>query len=136
MKSGSALYDTNVLIAYLFREEDRFNIAKRALESHIVRAISIISIHEIHLYSIKFNVEAKFLQIKELLAKLFTIAPLNQEACIKASTLRTLYKLPEVDSLILATAICNRYNHFYTFDKDFRELNNKNIEGTTVHWLP
>ncbi|MCD6095346.1 MAG: PIN domain-containing protein [Thermoprotei archaeon] len=135
MSDNKAFYDTNILIAFLFREEERFNVAKRVLESHVVRAMSIISLHEIHLYSIRFDVEAKFFKIKKSLLKLFTIVPLNQEVCIKASALRISYRLPEVDSLIFATAVCNGYSHFYTFDRDFRELNGKRIERTVVHWL-
>ncbi|RLG63798.1 hypothetical protein DRO21_05270 [archaeon] len=71
MEESRGFYDTNVLIAYLFREENRFNIARNILIRHATRALSIISIHEIHMFSVKLGVEAKFLEIKALLHKLF-----------------------------------------------------------------
>jgi len=55
--------------------------------------------------------------------------------CVKASHLRKSYGVPEVDSLILATAVFLEYNYFYTFDDDFKELNNKVIEKTMVRYL-
>jgi len=55
-----------VLIAYLFKEENRFDDAKDVLKKHTTRALSIISIHEIHVYSIKFGVENKFLKVKNI----------------------------------------------------------------------
>ncbi len=70
MREGRGFYDTNVLIAYLFKEENRFDVAKDILRKHTTRALSIISIHEIHVYSIKFGVENKFLEAKTLLHKL------------------------------------------------------------------
>jgi len=123
------------LIAYLFREEGRFEIAREVLKKHVVKALSIISIHEIHMFSIKLGVEEKFLKVKEFIHKLFRIEPLEQDVCIRASYLRKEFSPPEVDSLILATAIHFKYNHFYTFDKDFEKLNNKVIEKTIVHYL-
>ena len=123
------------MIAYLFREEGRFEIAREVLKKHVVKALSIISIHEIHMFSIKLGVEEKFLKVKEFIHKLFRIEPLEQDVCIRASYLRKEFSLPEVDSLILATAIHFKYNHFYTFDKDFEKLNNKVIEKTIVHYL-
>jgi len=128
-------YDSNVLIAYLFREEDRFDVARHVLKKHPTRAISIISIHEIHMYSMKIGVEGKFINIKKSLHKLFKILPLSQDICIKASRLRRIYGLPEVDALILATAISEKYPYFYTFDGDFEELNGKKVEGTLIHFL-
>ena len=135
MEESRGFYDTNVLIAYLFREENRFDIARNVLRRHATRALSIISIHEIHMFSIKLGVETKFLDIKTLLDKLFRIEPLNQSICIKASHLRKTYKLPEIDSLVLATVVCLKYKHFYTFDRDFKELNNNVVEETLIHYL-
>lgn len=135
VKDDKAFYDTNVLLAYLFREENRFETARRVLKRHALKAISIISIHEIHMYSIKFNVEDKFIDVKELLHSLFKITPLHQDICIKASHIRRKYGIPEVDALILASAVYERYKHFYTFDKDFVELDNKIIGETRVHYL-
>lgn len=136
MVEGSrAFYDTNILIAYLFKEERRFNIARHVLRKHSLKAVSIISIHEIHMYSIKFNVEDKFINIKESLHKLFKITSLNQNICIKASHIRKKHKLPEIDALILATAVNEKYPYFYTFDKDFEKLNGKRIEKTTIHYI-
>lgn len=134
-KGNNAFYDTNVLIAYLFKEENRFDIARNVLRKYFVRGISIISIHEIHLYSLKFNIEGKFLEIKDLIHRLFKIIPITQDTCIRASHLRRDYKLPEIDSLILATAINMEYRHFYTFDKDFETLDNKKLENTVIHYL-
>ena len=134
-KEGRGFYDTNVLVAYLFREEDRFGVAKEVLEKHVVKALSIISLHEIHMYSIRFGVEDKFIEVKESLHKLFRVEPLSQDVCVKASHLRKSYGVPEVDSLILATAVFLEYNYFYTFDDDFKELNNKVIEKTMVRYL-
>ena len=136
MVEGSrAFYDTNVLIAYLFREENRFETAKRVLKKHSLKALSIISIHEIHMYSIKFGVENRFMEIKEPLHSLFKIIPLSQDICIKASHIRRNYKLPEIDALILASAVHEKYKHFYTFDKDFEKLNNNRIMETIIHYL-
>jgi len=134
-KGNRALYDSNILIAYLFKEKDRFETAKNILKKHLSKAISIISIHEIHMYSVKFNVEDKFTKIKNSLYNLFKVIPLNQDICIKASHIRKTHKLPAIDALILATAIQEKYTHFYTFDKDFEKLNNKRIQETTIHYL-
>ena len=130
-----AFYDSNVLIAYLFGEEKRFEVAWRVLEKHKFRATSIIAIHEIHMYSLKYNTEKKFLEIREMLDRLFKIMPLTQEACIKASYLRMKYELPEVDSLILATALETKCKYFYTFDKDFEQLDKRTIEKTKVYYI-
>ncbi len=43
----------------------------------------MISIHEIHLYSLKFNLGGKFLEIKDLIHGLFKIIPITQDTCIK-----------------------------------------------------
>ncbi len=69
----SAFYDTNLLIAYLLKEEDRFEAAKQALKRHALKAISIITIHEIHMYSVRLGVEERFAKSKEMLHKLFKI---------------------------------------------------------------
>jgi len=130
-----AFYDSNVLIAYLFEEEGKFEVAHRILKKYKLRAISVIAIHEIHMYSLKYNTENKFLQIKDILDRIFKIMPLTQEACIRASYLRIEYNLPEVDSLILATAVKAKYRNFYTFDKDFEQLDGKEIEETTIHYI-
>ena len=130
-----AFYDTNVLIAYLFREEGRFRVAEGVLRKHHLKAMSVISIHEIHVYSVRYGVEDRFAKIKELIHKLFKIIPLNQDICLKATHIRRKYNLPEIDALILATAVHEKYPHFYTFDKDFEKLNNKKIKETTVHYM-
>ena len=128
-------YDTNVLLAYLFREEGRFRATESALRKHHLRAISVISIHEIHMYSVRYGVEDRFTKVKELMHRLFKIIPINQDVCVKASYVRRGHKLPEIDALILATAVHEKYPHFYTFDKDFEKLNNKKIEETTIHYM-
>ena len=105
-----------------------FNIAWQVLRKHALKALSIISIHEIHMYSIRFNVENKFIKVKESLHKLFKIVPLNQNICLTASHIRRNHKLPEIDSLILATAVHEKYI-------DFEKLNNKVVGETAVHYL-
>ena len=135
VKGSKAFYDTSILIAYLFKESSRFDVAKQVLKEHLVKAISIISIHEIHMYSVKYGVEDRFISIKRLLSKLFKVVPITQEVCIRASHIRRKYRLPEIDALILASAVTEGYRHFFTFDKDFEALNNKVIEKTTIHYL-
>ncbi|MCD6195860.1 MAG: type II toxin-antitoxin system VapC family toxin, partial [Staphylothermus sp.] len=73
--------------------------------------------------------------IKEPLHSLFKIIPLSQDICIKASHIRRNYKLPEIDALILASAVHEKYKHFYTFDKDFEKLDNNRIMETIIHYL-
>ena len=34
-------YDSNILIAYLFNEENRFDVARHVLKKHSLKAISI-----------------------------------------------------------------------------------------------
>ena len=84
------------------------------------KAVSIIPIHEIHMYSIKYNVEDRFVGIKELRCYINSskVEPITQDVCMKASRIRIKYGLPEVDALILATAINGGYKHFFTFDRD------------------
>jgi len=134
-KGKGAFYDTNVLVAFLFREEGGFETASKALKKHAARAISVISIHEIHAYCLKFSVEDRFTKLKNMLHKLFKITPLDQNACIKASHIRKTHKLPEVDALILATAVHGGFNHFYTFDRDYAELDGSKLEATVIHYL-
>ncbi len=135
MKGETGFYDTNVLAAYLFREEGRVHIAKQVIMNHIVKGISIITIHELCTLSIRFNLEDRFNSIKEQLEKIFKIVSLDQESCLIASHLRKEYELPEIDSLILASAIRNKYRHFYTFDRDFEKLDEITIDQTTIHYL-
>jgi len=70
VKGDMAFYDTNILIAYLFREEGRFDVAEQVLRKHVSKAMSIISIHEIHMYSVKFDVLRSY-----LLAKTYALKP-------------------------------------------------------------
>ncbi len=64
MKRDRGFYDSNILIVYLFKEENRFDMARKVLEKHSVRAISIISIHELHMYSVKLGVEDRFTKVQ------------------------------------------------------------------------
>ncbi|PUA32933.1 MAG: hypothetical protein B9J98_03340 [Candidatus Terraquivivens tikiterensis] len=128
----SALYDSNVLIAYLFREEERFHKAKGALAKHSNRYMSMISIHEIEYYSRKIGVETKFMEIKPKLYKLVRPLQVDQEVCSYAISLRDLEKLPEMDALIAATAIRYGINYLYTFDEDFARLHNRSVQGTVM----
>lgn len=136
MAVAEALYDTNVLAAYLFEEEGRFDAARSVLKKHRSKAISIITLHEVYMYSLKYGVEERFLKVKEALERIFKVLPLTQETCLRASHLRIRYRLPEVDSLILATAVEARCRNFYTFDDDFEQLDGEVIEGTRVHHIP
>ena len=51
---------------------------------------------------------------------------------VRAITLRSLEKLPEIDSLIAATAIRYNIDYFYTFDEDFTHLNNRKMQNTLI----
>jgi len=99
-----ALCDSNILIAHLFSEEERFDEAKEVLAKRSLRYISIISIHEIGYYAKRMEVEEEFIKIKPKLHKFIKPLEIDQETCIQATTLRTMEKLPEVDALIAATA--------------------------------
>ena len=129
---GKALYNSNVLIAYLFREEHRFDVAKEVLAMHSDRYMSIISVHEIGYYSKKMGTENKFMEIKPKLIQLIKPLQIDEEICMQAINLRSLEKLPEIDSLIAATAIRYNVDYFYTFDEDFTRLNNTKIRNTTI----
>jgi len=131
-RKGKALYDSNILIAYLFREERRFDIAKEVLAKHSNRYMSIISIHEIGYYSRKMGTEVKFVEIKPKLSQLIKPLQIDQETCMHAINLRSLEKLPEIDSLIAATAIRYNIDYFYTFDQDFTQLNNRRLRNTII----
>ncbi len=43
--------------------------------------------------------------------------------------------LPEIDALILATAVVNGFSEFYTFDGDFEGLDGKRVGATLVRYL-
>ncbi len=127
-----AFYDSSILIAYLFAEEDRFHEAKKVLAKHKDRYISIISIHELGYYSRKMNVEERFLKLKPKIYQLTKTISLSQEVCIKAVQLRSIYKLPEIDALIAATAIHHNMDYFYTFDEDFTDMKGRIIQNTRI----
>ncbi len=129
------MYDSNVIAAYLFEEEGRHKGARRVLSRHHSRAISVISIHEIHTLSLRNGVEERFLRIKEDLNRLFDVLELTQGICLRASRLRMEFGIPEVDSLILATAVEERFRNFYTFDRDFKDLDGERIEETFIHYI-
>lgn len=52
-----------------------------------------------------------------------------------AARIRLERGVPEVDSLILATAVEAGYDTFYTFDVDFRRLNGETIGQTKIVYL-
>ncbi len=134
-RQDSIFLDTNVVAAYLLREKGRLELARKAILSGAKRGISIITVHELYTIALRLNVAEKFMEAKQLIEKAFTIHPLTQEACMKASHLRVAYGLPEVDALILATAVVNGYAKFFTFDTDFKKLDGVKVEGTTVVYL-
>jgi len=41
-------------------------------------------------------------------------------------------KLLEIDSLIVAMAICYDVDYFYTFDEDFMHLNSRKIQNILI----
>mgnify|MGYP000179704777 CR=1 FL=1 len=55
-----AFYDSNALIAYPFGEEKRFEVARKILEELKSRVTSIITIHEIYVYSLKYALGRSF----------------------------------------------------------------------------
>ncbi len=134
-RNVSVFLDTNVLATYIFKERGRFEIARRSVKRSTIRGISVITIHELYLIAKKLNVADRFFEAKELIEKAFRVHPLSQEVCIKAAELRYSYKLPEVDALILATAIVNKYSEFHTFDNDFQHLEGSVLEGTKIVYL-
>ena len=126
------LYDSNILIAYLFAEKERFDKAKKVLRKYSNRFISMLSIHEISYYSKKMSIEERFIDIKPKLNQLVKPLAIDQEVCLQASHLRVAYGLPEIDALIAATAVRYDMNYFYTFDEDFGQLHNKKIQNTRI----
>ena len=72
------------------------------------------------------------MEIKSKLSQLIKPLQIDQETCMHAINLRTLEKLPEIDSLIAATAIRYNLDYFYTFDDGFTRLNNRKIQNTTI----
>lgn len=135
MAGGKAFYDTNVLIAFLFKEQDRFEESREILAKHMSRASSIIALHEIYYYALKLGVVDKFLAIKSRLGELVKTEGITEDICYAASELRMKYKLPEIDSLILSTAISLHYPIFYTYDADFMKINGKRINNTLIKHL-
>ena len=71
------------------------------------------------------------MEIKSKLSQLIKPLQIDQETYMRAQ-LRTLEKLPEIDSLIAATAIRYNLDYFYTFDDGFTRLNNRKIQNTTI----
>lgn len=78
--------------------------------------------------------EDRFLRIKEDLVRLFGVL----------DDLRDLPEsLPPEDRVQhtgggltdLATALEERLRNFYTFDRDFKDLNRKRIEETLIHYI-
>jgi len=135
LRNASAFFDTNVVAAYVFEESNRLEIAYKVIKSFAVRGISIVSIHELYNIALRLGVASRFSEAKRLIEKAFRVHPLSQEICLKAAELRHSYKLPEVDALILATAILNNYTKFYTFDDDFRPLHGTTIQNTEIYYL-
>ncbi|AEM39006.1 hypothetical protein Pyrfu_1141 [Pyrolobus fumarii 1A] len=66
---------------------------------------------------------------------MFKIHELARGAALTAARIRLERGVPEVDSLILATAVEAGYDTFYTFDVDFRRLNGETIGQTKIVYL-
>ena len=135
-RGGSrCFYDTNVVAAYILGEEERVEIAERVLRGCTARGISVITLHELAHIALKRGLEARLGEAITLLERAFKIHELTRDASLKAARIRLEYGIPEVDSLILATAVEAEYNTFYTFDADFSRLHGEVIGQTRVVYL-
>jgi len=94
--------------------------------------MSIISIHEIGYYSREMGTEVKFMEMKPKLIQLIKPLQIDQETCTHAIALRSLEKLPGIDSFMAVTAIRYNVDYFYTFDEDFTRLNSRKIKNTMI----
>ena len=133
--SDSCFYDTNVLAAFMLGEKGRFGVARRVLRACSTRGISIISIHELYVVAARRGVAGRFAEAKQLIEKAFRVHGLGQEVAVRAGEIRVEHGLPEVDSLILATAVENGYRVFYSFDADFEKLNGETVGPTRIVYL-
>ena len=134
-QSGSCFYDTNVLAAFMLRERGRFETARRVLRACSVRGVSVLSIHELYVVAARRGVAERFTEAKQLIERAFKLHGITQEVSIKAGEIRLRYGIPEVDSIILATAVESGYSVFYTFDADFQKLNGETVETTRIAFL-
>ncbi len=141
MRGGSrrerprCFYDTNVLAAYMLAEEDRLEKAEKAIRSCGERGVSILAIHELAYIVLRRRLEEKLGEALLLVERVFRVHELSREAALLAARLRVEHGLPEVDALVVATAVVEGYEVFYTFDRDFEKLNDVVLDGTRVVYL-
>ena len=131
-QNDSCFYDTNVLAAFMLSEEGRLEAARMVLRKCSVRGISILSIHELLVVAERRSAGNRFAEAKQLVEKAFGVHGVSQEVAIRAAMLRLEHGLPEVDAIILASAVVNGYKEFYSFDADFQRLNGRVIDSTKV----
>jgi len=134
-RSGSCFYDTDVVAAFMLGEEGRFDVAKRVLRRCSIRGVSVLSIHELLVVAERRGVGDRFAEAKQLVERAFRVHGVSQEVAIRAAMLRLEHSLPEIDAIILASAVVNGYEEFYSFDTDFQELNGRVIGSTKVVYL-
>ena len=134
-RHGACFYDTNVIAAYMLSEEERAEKAEEALRACMERGLSVITIHELVYLATRKGLGGKLGEALMLIKSVFRIHGLGEKEALRAAGIRAEYRLPEVDSLILATAVENGYQVFYTFDSDFRKLNGLTLGGTRIVYL-
>ncbi len=131
-RRNACFYDTNVIAAYMLSEEERVETAEEVLEACSERGLSVITIHELVYLAIRRGLGDRLSEALMLVQSAFKIHGLGEREAIRAAGIRAEHRLPEVDSLILATAVENGYQVFYTFDSDFERLNGLRVRGTRV----
>lgn len=131
----SCFYDTNVIAAYILNEEGRVEAAAQVLHNCSLRGASMITLHELVYLLSRRGLGDSLEDAVALVERGLRLHVLGREAAITAAQLRLRYRLPEVDSLILATAVTEGYSVFYSFDRDFAELSGKTIGSTKIHYL-
>jgi len=124
-----------VVAAYILGEEEREETAAEALHSCTVRGASIITLHELAHILLRRSLGTRLEDVLALLERAFTLHGVTREVAVTAARLRLSHRLPEVDALILATAVEEGYDVFYSFDNDFAELDGQEIGSTTVRYL-
>ncbi len=135
-RGGSrCFYDTNVLAAYMLAEEGRLEKAEEAIRSCGERGVSVLTLHELAYIALRRGLGEKLGEALLLVEGVFRVHGLSRDAALLAARLRVEHSLPEVDALIMATAVVEGYEVFYTFDSDFEKLNGKVLSGTMVSYL-
>lgn len=112
MTSGSALFDTNILIDLFSGRRE----AKQALEAWPTQnAISLITWMEVMVGAKKYHQE----QRTRMALSTFNIINISQDIAERSVALRQEYKLKLPDAIILATAQLHRLELITRNTKDF-----------------